>query len=62
METDAAFVTGGTGGLGRAVTRRFLEDGYRVAVTYRSEKEWEDLTREHEPAVSGGSLGIDSSR
>ena len=56
METDAAFVTGGTGGLGRAVTRRFLEDGYRVAVTYRSEKEWEELTREHEAAVSGGSL------
>jgi len=56
METDAAFVTGGTGGLGRAVTRRFLEDGYRVAVTYRSEKEWEELTGEQGAAVSGGNL------
>jgi len=34
MERDAAFVTGGTGALGSAVTKRFLTDGYRVAVTY----------------------------
>lgn len=52
MERDAAFVTGGTGALGRAVTKRFLEDGFRVAVTYRSSDEWTSLERAH----PGGSL------
>jgi NAD(P)-dependent dehydrogenase (short-subunit alcohol dehydrogenase family) len=33
------FVTGGTGALGSAVTRRFLEDGHRVAVTCRRDAE-----------------------
>ncbi len=56
METDAAFVTGGTGALGRAVTRRFLADGYRVAVTYRSRKEWSALEQEHERAAREGAL------
>lgn len=37
------FVTGGTGALGSAVTRRLLEDGHRVAVTCRHEKEVADL-------------------
>jgi NAD(P)-dependent dehydrogenase (short-subunit alcohol dehydrogenase family) len=32
-------VTGGTGALGTAVTRRFLEDGHRVAVTWIVERE-----------------------
>lgn len=36
-------VTGGTGGLGRAVVRRLLERGTRVAVPYRSEKDWQAL-------------------
>ena len=42
-EPDAAFVTGGTGSLGRAVVRRFLDDGHAVAVTYRSPGEWDEL-------------------
>ena len=42
-EKNAAFVTGGTGSLGRAVVRRFLDDGHAVAVTYRSAKEWDEL-------------------
>jgi len=59
MELDSAFVTGGTGALGVAVTRRFLEAGYRVAVTYRSETEWEALRREQErPAREGALLGL----
>src|SRR4029450_11294729 len=37
------FVTGGTGALGSAVTRRLLEDGHRVAVTCRHEAEVTDL-------------------
>ena len=32
-------ITGGTGALGTAVTRRFLDDGYRVAVTWVVEPE-----------------------
>ncbi len=56
MEADAAFVTGGTGALGSAVTRRFLGDGYRVAVTYRSREEWSALERENERASHDGAL------
>src|SRR5262252_5238884 len=37
------FVTGGTGALGSAVTRRMLEDGHGVAVTCRHDKEVADL-------------------
>jgi NAD(P)-dependent dehydrogenase (short-subunit alcohol dehydrogenase family) len=60
MERDAAFVTGGTGALGRAVTKRFLDDGYRVAVTYRSLEEWSALQSEHPgPAREGTLLGLE---
>ncbi len=56
MAPDSAFVTGGTGALGRAVTNRFLESGYQVAVTYRTESEWDALRREHEDAARAGRL------
>jgi NAD(P)-dependent dehydrogenase (short-subunit alcohol dehydrogenase family) len=60
MAQDAAFVTGGTGALGRAVTGRFLGDGYRVAVTYRSPEEWKALEREYTgPVQDGALLGVD---
>jgi NAD(P)-dependent dehydrogenase (short-subunit alcohol dehydrogenase family) len=38
-----ALVAGGTGGLGRAVSLAFLEQGSNVAVTYRRREEWEAL-------------------
>ncbi len=38
-----ALVAGGTGGLGRAVSLAFLEQGCKVAVTYRRREEWESL-------------------
>jgi NAD(P)-dependent dehydrogenase (short-subunit alcohol dehydrogenase family) len=38
-----ALVAGGTGGLGRAVSLAFLEEGAKVVVTYRNQKEWNDL-------------------
>jgi NAD(P)-dependent dehydrogenase (short-subunit alcohol dehydrogenase family) len=38
-------VAGGTGGLGRAVSLAFLEEGAKVVVTYRGQEEWDDLKR-----------------
>jgi NAD(P)-dependent dehydrogenase (short-subunit alcohol dehydrogenase family) len=38
-----ALVTGGTGALGSAVTLELLKSGARVAVTYRTVAEWENL-------------------
>ncbi|MDQ3788830.1 MAG: SDR family NAD(P)-dependent oxidoreductase, partial [Actinomycetota bacterium] len=34
--TESVLVTGGTGGLGAAVTTAFAEAGWRVVVPYRS--------------------------
>lgn len=42
----AAIVTGGTGALGRAVVRRLLDAGTRVAVSYRRAEEWRSLQAE----------------
>jgi NAD(P)-dependent dehydrogenase (short-subunit alcohol dehydrogenase family) len=39
--SDTAIVTGGTGGLGAAVTRRLLDDGWRVVVPWVVEQELE---------------------
>ena len=36
-------VAGGTGGLGRAVSLAFLEEGAKVVVTYRNQKEFDAL-------------------
>jgi NAD(P)-dependent dehydrogenase (short-subunit alcohol dehydrogenase family) len=36
-------VAGGTGGLGRAVSLAFLEEGNKVVVTHQIEEEWEAL-------------------
>jgi NAD(P)-dependent dehydrogenase (short-subunit alcohol dehydrogenase family) len=38
-------VTGGTGGLGRAVTMAFLEEGANVVVTYRNQSELDAVKR-----------------
>src|SRR5713226_9383587 len=38
-----ALVAGGTGGLGRAVSLAFLEQGCNVAVTYPRQEEWDAL-------------------
>jgi NAD(P)-dependent dehydrogenase (short-subunit alcohol dehydrogenase family) len=40
---QVALVAGGTGALGRAVSVAFLEEGATVAVTYRSQEEFEAL-------------------
>ena len=36
-------ITGGTGGLGKAVTKQFLAHDYQVLVTYRDDEELKDL-------------------
>ncbi len=46
FSSKVVFVAGGTGGLGRAVSRAFLEEGARVAVTYRDQKEFDSLKSE----------------
>jgi NAD(P)-dependent dehydrogenase (short-subunit alcohol dehydrogenase family) len=40
---QVVLVTGGTGALGSAVTRAFLQEGASVAVTYRAPQEYENL-------------------
>ena len=40
---NVALVAGGTGGLGRAVTLAFLQEGAKVAVTYRKQEEFDAL-------------------
>lgn len=52
----AAIVTGGTGALGSAVSRAFVGDGYRVAVTYRNAKEWDAIASDEREAVASGRL------
>jgi len=49
MEIDfsgkVVLVAGGTGGLGRAVSLAFLEEGAKVVVTYRKEDEFAELKK-----------------
>jgi NAD(P)-dependent dehydrogenase (short-subunit alcohol dehydrogenase family) len=56
MEGRAAFITGGTGAVGPAVVARLLEEGYRVAVSYRKAAEWEALARARERERREGRL------
>lgn len=44
LENRAAFVTGGSGALGSAVTFDLIAQGVRVAVPYRSQQEFDRLT------------------
>src|SRR5438876_8118115 len=43
FEGKVALVSGGTGGLGRAVTLAFFEEGATVVITYRREEELDAL-------------------
>ena len=56
-----ALVSGGTGGLGRAVTLAFLAEGARVAVPYFDQKEFDDLkaaASEHAARLEGQSIDV----
>jgi NAD(P)-dependent dehydrogenase (short-subunit alcohol dehydrogenase family) len=46
LENPVALVTGGTGALGRAVVLDLIGNRARVAIPYRSQEEYEDLTRQ----------------
>jgi NAD(P)-dependent dehydrogenase (short-subunit alcohol dehydrogenase family) len=43
FEGKVVLVAGGTGGLGRAVTLAFLEEGAKVVVSYRAQEEFDAL-------------------
>jgi NAD(P)-dependent dehydrogenase (short-subunit alcohol dehydrogenase family) len=49
-------VAGGTGGLGRAVSHAFLEEGAKVVVTYREQKEFDAL--KSEAGAQGSSIDV----
>jgi NAD(P)-dependent dehydrogenase (short-subunit alcohol dehydrogenase family) len=54
-------VAGGTGGLGRAVSLAFLDEGAQVAVTYRKREDLESLRKEagrRETALEGHRLDV----
>ncbi|MBX5439965.1 MAG: SDR family oxidoreductase [Solirubrobacteraceae bacterium] len=56
-----AIVTGGTGGLGQAVTAAFLEDGWRVVVPWVSEEEAARLEPHERLALIRADLGDEAS-
>jgi len=43
FEGKVVLLAGGTGGLGRAVTLAFLEEGAKVVATYRKQEELDAL-------------------
>ena len=58
---SVVLVAGGTGGLGRAVTSAFLEEGATVAVTYRNQPEWEKFkaaASAHAPRLEGCEVDV----
>lgn len=46
FEGKVVLVAGGTGGLGRSVSLAFLKEGARTVVTYRADREFEELKKE----------------
>jgi NAD(P)-dependent dehydrogenase (short-subunit alcohol dehydrogenase family) len=45
FKDKVALIAGGTGGLGRAVSQAFLEEGAKVIVTYRKKQEFDELKK-----------------
>src|SRR5260370_18002878 len=54
FEGKVVLVAGGTGGLGRAVSLAFLEEGAKVVVTYRKQEEFDALR--NAAGANGGQL------
>jgi NAD(P)-dependent dehydrogenase (short-subunit alcohol dehydrogenase family) len=58
---NLALIAGGTGGLGRAVSLAFLEEGASVIVTYRKQEEFSALERasgQHVSRLSGRQIDV----
>ncbi|MEI9978775.1 MAG: SDR family NAD(P)-dependent oxidoreductase [Edaphobacter sp.] len=58
---NVVLVAGGTGGLGKAVSLAFLEEGATVAVTYRKEEEFASLKKAvgaRESALEGSPVDV----
>jgi NAD(P)-dependent dehydrogenase (short-subunit alcohol dehydrogenase family) len=56
-----ALIAGGTGGLGRAVSLAFLEEGAEVIVTYRKREEFSALgsdSRQHSSRLTGHQVDV----
>ena len=59
----SVLIAGGTGGLGRAVTLAFLEEGATVVVTYRQPREFEEVKRaagERASSLAGNAVDVTS--
>jgi len=62
FQDRVALVTGGTGALGSSVTLDLLNSGARVAVTYRSDREWNALevrAGEHRQNLTGAQVDLE---
>ena len=58
---NSALIAGGTGGLGRAVSRAFLEEGAKVIVTYRKQEELSALQKasgQHASRLRGHQIDV----
>jgi NAD(P)-dependent dehydrogenase (short-subunit alcohol dehydrogenase family) len=61
LKSKVALVAGGTGGLGRAISLAFLEQGSNVFVTYRRAQEFQALTTmagENAPRLVGQNVDV----
>src|SRR5215472_18047553 len=61
FSNSLAFIAGGTGGLGKAVSLAFLEEGAEVVVTYRKQEEYSALqrdSRQHSSRLTGFQVDV----
>ena len=55
MIKQTIIVTGGSSGMGKAMAKRFAEEGHNVVITGRSQEKL-DITKEELSALNNGSL------
>jgi 3-oxoacyl-[acyl-carrier protein] reductase len=57
-EGRRVLVTGGTRGIGKAIARRFLEEGFRVVINYGHDQKGADQTQEEFSSLPGPCMTI----